>query len=1430
MSCLVKFALLSLFVMSLLVSRTFGQGTPLPASAAVSSQKLGSVLIYNYYTARSNEETDLSLTNTHETDSIAVHLFWVNGTTNQAADMFVTLAPHQMANFLASNMSPGNAGFVVAVAVDAVTGCPRSFNHLSGDAYIKLSTGLRVSLPAEAFAAIYSGSLGSCNSNAATATLAFDGTSYNEAPRALALDSVLSLLDSNQTMVVVNRLGGSLAFGGSASPLGASEGMLYATYDVAYPYDFTFSGANSQFRSSLNNSFPVVPDGFANVIPAGITGWMKLWPTTDAGILGAALNFNANAGFGSPFYSGGQNLRYLTTTGAATLIIPVYSPMLKADLALSMTHTGNFTVGSTGSFLLDVSNAVMAKPATGTIKITDSLPSNLTLQSYSGAGWNCTGTGTANVACTNNSGLAAGASLPTLTLNVNIGTGSPTSITNTATVSVLPQQETNLTNNMANDITNSVPTINAAPLSRSAGGQSANSTIANVNDAEDAKNLLAITVNGNASATVDGVTVSGLTVDSAGVVKADVVAACNATNASFTLRVTDSGMLFAEATLDVTVNASTLGNYPNTIVLSGGNTTVTPTAPPSNSGIINSITAAAPGFTGTLSVSPTTGVVTINNASPNGNYTVTVTATDSCGVTVNTSFLLNVTCGNLIVSNNADNGAGSLRAAIANACTGGTITFANTVTSPITLASELAINKNLTILGPGASQLTISGNQMVRVFSLGKTTPSANIALFDLTIANGRADGGGIYNRATTFLTNCTVTNNTAQLGGGIFNEGTMTLRYTTISGNAATGASWFPAGGGGILNYVSGTLTLLQSTVNSNTVGSGIVNLNGNLTIESSTISNNISVTGSGGGGILNYSVSYWGGPGKATTTILNSTIAENRADCAPGFQGRGDAIAGAFITVKNSILASPSQGLGSDCYGAPTSLGHNLASDNSCALGGSGDRNNTNPLLGPLTNNGGPTQTHALLFGSPALDKGSAATGVTTDQRGLSRPVDLPTTANAIGGNGADIGAFETQTVATPAGTNITVQSAPVTLTFPTVATAGVTTVMPINPSAAGTVPGGFMLTSPPLAFEIFTTASLTPPITVCFNVPSVTNPVAFNSLSIFHNEGGNLVDRTVSRDFNSKTVCASVNSLSPFVLAQSLNNPPTISNVSASPLLLGPSTRNLVDVALSYDTTAYWGPAPCTLSVSSNEPDFGLDAEDRLNDVEIVNPNLVRLRAEQASEGTGRRYTITITCTDRLGQAANQNVLVRVNDAPILTYASAQAVLGGQTSTINPTSGPRDTNGNVTSIVVQSVTPTIGNALTVNNTTGVITISNSAPPGTYAVTIRATDNSGLTTDAPFTLSIFNTCGSVVNPATLPSASLGVPFVQTLSASPTGSYTFSLLMGALPPGLSLVNTLGIYSLRGTPTTRGQYNFTIKAKKNNSTCETIRNYTMTIL
>jgi hypothetical protein len=284
---------------------------------------------------------------------------------------------------------------------------------------------------------------------------------------------------------------------------------------------------------------------------------------------------------------------------------------------------------------------------------------------------------------------------------------------------------------------------------------------------------------------------------------------------------------------------------------------------------------------------------------------------------------------------------------------------------PATYTENLTINLDLNLIGSGASTTIIDGGQINTV-----VTVSANVTVSNVTIQDGTSGtfGGGIFNIGTLTINRSTISRNGAGLGrigggGGIYNVGTATISKSTISGNRAS-CSGFPCAsqGGGIYNQ-------------------------GYLTISNSTISGNTSRISGTVGGILNGGVAM----------ISNSTIT-----------GNSWAGIGGVITFQNSIVANNAAG---NCENPVTSDGYNLASDGTCNFNGPGDLNNTDPLLGPLQNNGGPTQTQALLPGSPAIDAGNP-NGCTdgnghplnTDQRGAARPDKEDT-------GGCDMGAFERQ-----------------------------------------------------------------------------------------------------------------------------------------------------------------------------------------------------------------------------------------------------------------------------------------------------------------------------------------------------------------------------------------------------------------------------------
>ncbi|MCI0395545.1 MAG: hypothetical protein L0322_11470, partial [Chloroflexi bacterium] len=234
-------------------------------------------------------------------------------------------------------------------------------------------------------------------------------------------------------------------------------------------------------------------------------------------------------------------------------------------------------------------------------------------------------------------------------------------------------------------------------------------------------------------------------------------------------------------------------------------------------------------------------------------------------------------------------------------------------------------------------------------------------------------------------VTNSTLSTNSAQsVGGGVYNQaGSLTVTNSTLRDNLAEDGS-------GIYN--SGTLVLTSSTLRGNAAelnGGGLNNVIGSSLVVNSTFSGN---SASYGGGIYN------GG----SLALTNSTLRANSVVYEGG--SIYSEIDIAQTQVQSTIIASSA---GSDnCAGeANLSLGYNIASDGTCNLTGPGDQPNTAPLLGALANNGGPTWTHLPAEGSPAIDLGHPTGCPATDQRGVLRPQDGDGDGTAV----CDVGAVE-------------------------------------------------------------------------------------------------------------------------------------------------------------------------------------------------------------------------------------------------------------------------------------------------------------------------------------------------------------------------------------------------------------------------------------
>jgi hypothetical protein len=454
------------------------------------------------------------------------------------------------------------------------------------------------------------------------------------------------------------------------------------------------------------------------------------------------------------------------------------------------------------------------------------------------------------------------------------------------------------------------------------------------------------------------------------------------------------------------------------------------------------------------------------------------------------------------VMNTNNSGAGSLRQAIldANAQAGAdVINFDPTAFSApqtIRLLSSLPdITDDLTITGPTAARVTISGDANndgvndrgdVRILSVS----AGNVTLSDLTLANGRAQGG---DGSDNFIGNGG--NGTDGQGGGIYVAGgTVTLNNATLSNNIAAGGNGGnggefgdgaagAAGQGGAIYVAAGTVTLNDSTLSNATAaggkggnggtpgvssgihggkggvgqGGGIFIAAGAVTLTNSTLSNDTAAGGTGGDGTASASI---GGSGEGggiyvagTLTLINSTLSNDtaaggtggisddgfrRVQGAPG-RGVGGGLynSGSTLTLNNTIIA------GNSVTGNPF-----VSQDPNIHGSWSGGNNllSGDPKLAPLGDYGGPTQTLALLPGSPALDAGENSlvpAGLTTDQRGLPR----------VSGGTVDIGAFESRGFTLTAAPGSTPQRAEVGTPFATALAVTLTANDPAVPVPDGT-----------------------------------------------------------------------------------------------------------------------------------------------------------------------------------------------------------------------------------------------------------------------------------------------------------------------------------------------------------------------------------------
>jgi hypothetical protein len=840
------------------------------------------------------------------------------------------------------------------------------------------------------------------------------------------------------------------------------------------------------------------------------------------------------------------------------------------------------------------------------------------------------------------------------------------------------------------------------------------------------------------------------------------------------------------------------------------------------------------------------------------------TVSDGAGGSIaSTTFSININCvASTVVTVTNDNGPGSLREAILTACAGNTITFNldsstdagyDSVTDTFTIkltTGELSIGRNLTINGPANQRVIISGNNTdpnpanrSRVFNVA---PGATVSISNLTIANGES-----------------------QFGGGIYNLGDLTLNNVTLTGNKAV--TILGAGGdGGAIDSDGGTLTINNSTISGNTADGG-------------------------GGGIHHC--------GNSTGVLTNVTITGNRSDAddlSPGEGGGLEQVSSNPLTLKNTIVAGNVKGTAApaandlDVFGpggidlsnsknnligdAATSGGitNGGAAANIVGNSGAGTININTVLDVTLANNGGPTRTHKLLPGSPAINNGNdSLTSATLDQRGTGFNRKVGTVdigAYEVQAGIADRLAFNVQPSHTNAGVaiapavtvrildvlnNLTTSTANVTLAIgnnPSAGTlSGTTTVAAVNGTAtfsdlsinnigvgytlaasstglAGTVSNAFNIVSASAVSGTKTVSgsyvigqTVTYTITLGNSSPGAqldnpgnefadtlpaglllvsasatsgtpvatvaTNTVTWNGAIA----GNSSVTITIQATINAGTSGQTISNQGTIAFDADGNgtneaagltddpgvagvNNPTSFVVNAAPTITPVGVTRKAGDAGSNSTIANVNDledAENTLAVTVNNGATATVNGVTVNGLSVSAAGVVTANVEAACGATSASFTLKVADSGGLSNTGTLNVTVNPNTAPTLSY-SAQTVNVGASLNFNPATGPSDSNA-INPITVLS-TGTYTGGISVNSSTGAISITNAAPAGSHTITIRATDACGATTDAQFTLTVNKLSQTVTFNPSLPNRMFGdADFTVNATASSNLSVTYS-------------------------------------------------------
>jgi CSLREA domain-containing protein len=723
----------------------------------------------------------------------------------------------------------------------------------------------------------------------------------------------------------------------------------------------------------------------------------------------------------------------------------------------------------------------------------------------------------------------------------------------------------------------------------------------------------------------------------------------------------------------------------------------------------------------------------------------------------------------------------AISAASANGGGAGNITFASGLKGTVTInGAFMSINGQISIEGPGANIITLSGGGTNQIFNINPGT----YTISGLTLANAYAgaNGGALYINpgANVTTASCVFNNNTANSGGAIYNnDGILTVSGSVLSNNTAYGGQ-----GGGIFSN-EGMLTVTDSTFSGNQTtdlgGAGIYVAGGSLSVSYSTFSGNISLD-NGGGIIVNPT------QGPVQTTISNSTFSGNTSSKVGG----AIYVAGGTLTVTNNIFALNSAATGGagiyNLSPVVVNISNNLYYHNFYAgttteadcfsCGSNANAVRANPNLAPLGNYGGPTPTMIPLPSSAAICAGPAV-AVGTDQRGF------PNTTTYNGATCYDLGAVQTNyglsfttpppSAGTIAGTamspapavTVTESSVPFTAASLSLTATDANNDLTTTPATAattvgiapftslifsGTTNGDKLTASLPLNANLATPLSLTAQSTA-FSVSSITPAITFAPSPNFQTYGtaigGGPLDATVT--VNNVVLPASAGTISYTTTIGGVSNQPVTSTsilpagtytITATFTSSNTNLYGSVSTAATYTVnkaplTVTPSPNPATMTYGGTVPSLTPSYSGFVNGTVAVTaaPSCTPGVTSTTPAGT---HTGVSSCS---GGTAPANY--------VFTYATGSVTVNPATLTVTPSPNPATMTYGGT---VPSLTPSYSGFV---NGTVAVTAAPSCTPGVTSTTPAGTHTgvsscSGGTAPANYVFT-YATGSVTVNPATL-------------------------------------------------------------------------------